>query len=538
MTLTAVEAPPRIFGRSLRALSVGLTAFIALVAFEYLAVATAMPVVGRELDGMALYGLAFSGAAAAGLIAGVLGGRWSDTRGPVAPLWTGVAAFIGGLVVTGTASSMEVFVAGRFVQGFGGGLFQVALYVLIARVYPAEMHPRVFSLTSAAWVVPSMVGPAITGAVTVSLGWRWVFLAVPVLALPAALLMWRGLAAAGRAALNRQDGEQDEDTVRTPIRARLGWAVVAAMGAALMQYGGGLREEGLPLLAAGIVVLAVALPRLLPRGTLRAARGLPAVIALRGIVAGAFMGAEVLVPLMLTTLRGLSEGAAGIVLTGGALTWSLGSWIAGRREGDRVVVLRSGSALIGAGIVVMALTASPAVPIWLAYPAWAVAGLGIGLVYPVLSVLVLELSGPAEKGENTASLGVGESVYTVVAIAVTGAALAALGTSMPIFALCLALPVLMALAGVLVGGQGTGPGVRRRLAQTGSGGHHGYRKAFADRVIRGSSAARAGNRGLQARPAVRQAAGEHPRPADRLRRDDRMGRGRGAAAPRKGVGGA
>ncbi|MFC7649893.1 MFS transporter [Streptosporangium lutulentum] len=92
---------------------------MALVAFEYLAVATAMPVVADELDGHALYGLAFSGAMAAGVIATVLGGRWSDVKGPIAPLWTGTATFAAGLVVAGLAPTMDLFIAGRFVQGFG-----------------------------------------------------------------------------------------------------------------------------------------------------------------------------------------------------------------------------------------------------------------------------------------------------------------------------------------------------------------------------------------------------------------------------------
>ncbi|MEV4186458.1 MFS transporter, partial [Streptosporangium canum] len=77
MTATTISTPVEgIFAQRYRALTVGMVALIVLVAFEALAVATAMPVVGRELDGLALYALAFSGALAAGMIATVLGGRW------------------------------------------------------------------------------------------------------------------------------------------------------------------------------------------------------------------------------------------------------------------------------------------------------------------------------------------------------------------------------------------------------------------------------------------------------------------------------
>ncbi|MER7129168.1 MFS transporter [Streptosporangium saharense] len=446
MTSTVVEAPSGgLFAERYRALTVGMVALIVLVAFEALAVATAMPVVGRELDGIALYALAFSGALAAGMVATVLGGRWADLRGPVAPLWTGVAAFVAGLVVAGSAPTMDVFVLGRFVQGFGGGIFQVALYVLVSRVYPARLHPRVFSVLAAGWVVPSMVGPLVAGVVVEQVGWRWVFFGVPMFVLPAALLLWRGLS------VTLTEGRDQETGGRTPIARRLGWAALTAVGAALMQYGGAARGVGLLLLAAGLAVLALSLPRLLPPGTLRAVRGLPSVIALRGIAAGTALGGEVFLPLMLTGERGLSPAMAGMVLTSGALAWAFASWLVGRGWFGRALILRAGPAMIALGIALMALTVFPEVPVALAVVGETIVGLGIGSVYPTLSVLVLELSKPGEEGENSASMGIGESVFTVVVVAVVGAIVAAFGATGPVYLACFALTALVALGGALVG---------------------------------------------------------------------------------------
>ncbi|GAA3447929.1 MFS transporter [Planomonospora venezuelensis] len=459
---------PGIFAQRHRALTVGMVALIMLVAFEALAVATAMPVVGRELDGLGLYALAFSGALAAGMIATVLGGRWGDLYGPVVPLWAGVAVFAAGLVVSGTAPTMDVFVAGRFVQGFGGGVFQVALYVLVSRVYPAGLHPKVFSVFAAAWVVPSMIGPVITGVVVEGPGWRWVFLGVPLLVVPAALLLWRGLAAASAAGRTAAAGTSSGDRTppgehtasggaasgRTPIGRRLGWAVLTAGGAALMQYGGAARDGGGPvLLLAGLAVLAAALPRLLPPGTVRVRRGLPSVIVLRGIVAGAFFGGELFLPLMLSAERGLSPAQAGLVLTGGALAWSLASWIAGRRPYDRVAILRTGPLLMAGGLLLVALAVLPGVPVAAAFLGEMLMGFGIGLVYPLLSVLVLELSSPGEEGENSASLGVGESVFTVTTVVAVGAVVAAFGATGPVYLACFALTALVAAAGAPVAGR-------------------------------------------------------------------------------------
>ncbi|MEU4577584.1 MULTISPECIES: MFS transporter [Nonomuraea] len=406
-----------------RAVSVGLVALVMLVAFEAMAVATAMPVVARELGGMHLYNLAFSATLAASVIATVLGGRWSDVRGPMQPIATGVVGFVAGLLVAGFAPTMEVLVAGRFVQGLGAGLIQVALYVLVARVYPGEMHPKVFALFSAAWVVPSMVGPAIAGLVVENTDWRWIFWGVTLIVIPAALLLWRG--AGGQAG-----GQAGGDGAAGPapgLGGKLVWATVTAAAAALIQYGSALQLSGVPLLAAGVVLLAVALPRLLPAGALRAARGLPTAPVLRGLAYGALMAAEVLIPLMLINERGLTPTGAGIVLTIGALGWSTGSWIKGRGTISNLTALRGGALMVAAGITLVSFVLVDAVPIALAYVAMAVAGLGIGALHPTVSVMVLEMSRTGEEGQNSAALGVGESVFTVVAVAVTGALFTAAG---------------------------------------------------------------------------------------------------------------
>ncbi|MBO3747904.1 MFS transporter [Streptosporangiaceae bacterium NEAU-GS5] len=419
-----------------RALNVAMVAIVMLVAYEYLAVATAMPRVGRELHGMAIYGLAFSAALVGSVVATVACGRWADLRGPAEPLWAGLGGFLAGQLVTGTAPDMNVFVCGRFLQGLGGGLFYVALYVVIDRAYPAELHPRVFSLLAMAWVVPSLVGPSITGLIVEHVGWRWVFLGVPLLAAPAVFILWRGL--------------PPLPVVRvrvTGLGVKLGWAATVAVGTALMQYGSASAPA---LVAIGVALLVVASPRLLPPGTLRAARGVPAVIVLRGVVGGVFFAAEVFIPLMLTTIRGLTLTQAGLALTGGAVCWSAGSWIQARQPYGNRVVLTTGVSMIAVAVTAVALAVFPSVPLGVAFAAWCLAGLGMGMVYPILSVLILELSGPDEKGTNTAALTVGESVLTGVTVAVTGALFAGFHGTQTIMLTCFALLVLVAAAGVWV----------------------------------------------------------------------------------------
>ncbi|MGI8614515.1 MAG: MFS transporter [Nocardioidaceae bacterium] len=412
--------------RPYRATTIGSVALISLLAFETLAVSTAMPVAADALDGVSLYALAFGAPLAAGVIGMVAAGSWSDRSGPGPAIWTGLVAFVTGLVVAGTAQSMAVLVLGRTVQGTGAGLVSVALYVLVGRCYPPDLHPRIFAAYSAAWVVPSLVGPSISGFIAQHLGWRYVFLLVPVVAAPLPLLLRSGLR------LVRPAAERPAPTGSTP--RQLTWAVVAGLAACLLNVAGQQRlAVGLVLAALALTGLTLALPRLLPPRTLTFGRGLPAVVALRGLFAGSFFSAEVYIPLMLTHQRGLSPTLAGAALTVGAVSWSTGSWLQSRLSTARrrPVFLRVGSSAIVIATACAALTATEPVPVFVAVVGWAVAGLGMGISYPTLSLLALELAPAGRQGEASSSLQVAEALTSSGALALGGAAFAALVMTAP-----------------------------------------------------------------------------------------------------------
>jgi len=161
-----------------RAATVGMVALISLIAFEALAVTTAMPTVARELNGLKAYALAFGGVLATSVIGMTLSGRWSDRKGPAPAMWTGLAGFVVGLLIAGFAHDMPTLLVGRLVQGLGAGCLSPALYVIVGRLYPESLRPKVFAAFSAGWVVPALIGPAVSGAIVEHVGWRWVFLGV------------------------------------------------------------------------------------------------------------------------------------------------------------------------------------------------------------------------------------------------------------------------------------------------------------------------------------------------------------------------
>src|SRR3954466_11198340 len=115
---TRGAAPPR-------GLALGLCIAVVAVAFEAISVATAMPAAARDLDGLDLYAWAFSLFLIGQLFATVAAGRVCDRIGAARPMAAGLALFAAGLVVAATAATMQQLIAGRLLQGLGGGVIAV-----------------------------------------------------------------------------------------------------------------------------------------------------------------------------------------------------------------------------------------------------------------------------------------------------------------------------------------------------------------------------------------------------------------------------
>ncbi|MEI5523752.1 MFS transporter [Streptomyces brasiliscabiei] len=421
-----------VLSRSYRGLSIGIVSVVLLIAFEAMAVGTAMPVAARELDGVSAYGFAFSAYFTTSLFGMVLAGQWADRRGPLGALTAGIGGFAAGLVLSGTAGAMWLFVLGRAVQGLGGGLVIVALYVVVGRAYPERLRPAIMAAFAASWVVPSIVGPLASGAVTEQLGWRWVFVGIPLLVvLPLGLALPQiRRRASGPVESATATATASSSASASVDRRRIRLAFGISLGAGLLQYAAqDLRWWSLVPAAAGAGLLVPAVLGLLPKGTYRAARGLPSVVLLRGVAAGSFVAAESFVPLMLVTQRGLSPTLAGFSLAAGGGTWALGSWIQARTavEPYRERLMTLGMLLVAAAITTLPGVLIDSVPVWSVAVAWAFGCFGMGLVISSTSVLLLHLSAPEEAGTNSAALQMSDGLSNALLLAAGGAAFAALG---------------------------------------------------------------------------------------------------------------
>ena len=258
---TGQGAPAQtIFSPAYRVTTLGVLILMTIIAFEALAVATALPTAARSLHGLASYGWAFTGFLVTSVVGMVVSGMYSDLHGARRPLVVGLLLFLAGLLVASAAGSMLVLVAARFVQGFAVGLLITAMYVVTGEVYDDQLRPRFFAALAGAWVLPGLIGPMVAGWITEQLSWRWVFGGLTPFVVLGGLLMLPSLRQlrGGGAGTGRID------------RGRIGYALLTALGvAAVANLGEHLDVLGAAGAVAGLVAMLAGLRRLLPAGTAR-----------------------------------------------------------------------------------------------------------------------------------------------------------------------------------------------------------------------------------------------------------------------------
>jgi MFS family permease len=406
-----------------RALTLGLVLTITLVGFESLAISTVMPIVASELGGLELYGWVFSAFFLGSLIGIVVVGGVIDRGGLAIPFATGLGLFAVGLLIGGLSPSMPILVGARFLQGLGAGTIQPIAYVAIGRTLPESLRPRMFATLSTAWVLPGVIGPAIAGTVGDTVGWRYVFLGLlPLIVLAGALT----LGALHAIADVPPPGAPARSDAR---RGRLPLAMVVALGSGLLTVGltTGLLVPTVVLSVVGLALGIFALRRLTPPGTLLARPVLPAAILLRGVLTCAFFGVDAFVALTLVEWRSLSATEAGLALTAATISWTAGAWIQARgaTRWPTHWFVRLGFAVTVTGLAGMLLVLRQDVSWLVALGAFGIAGLGMGLAYSPLALIVLREASPETQGTSTSALSLTDSLGTALGTGLTGALVAA-----------------------------------------------------------------------------------------------------------------
>jgi MFS family permease len=86
-----------------------------------------------------------------------------------------VALFALGSGLCGGASSTEMLIAARVIQGLGGGGINVMTEIIVADLVPLRERQQIMGIVFTAFAVGTFIGPVVGGAIVDNTSWRWVF---------------------------------------------------------------------------------------------------------------------------------------------------------------------------------------------------------------------------------------------------------------------------------------------------------------------------------------------------------------------------
>ena len=375
-------------------LTSGLLLLEALVAIQLLVVATIMPDVSRDLGLVELYGLAFTAGSLASFAAIPIAGRAVDRFRPRNVLLPVLGLFAAGLVVSATAPTMPVVIAGQFLQGAGGGGLYAMSLGTVAKTYPDRLRPRVLALLATMWILPGLVGPPLGALVASTLWWRFAFL-VPI---PILVLAWF-LVAPALDLVPRAQQRREAIPIRWPLQLMFG----AGLAFTALTF---VRPWALLMIVVGLAAAVPALVRIVPRGTFSASPGIPASALSAFLLSVGLLSMDAFLTLMLTGVRGLTLAEASVAITAATIALGIGSmWQSGRAE--RIALTRLmllGTVLVIAGEAAVATTLSTNVPVAIAYVGWTVVGAGMGTAFPTIPLAAMRQANAGEESSELSSV--------------------------------------------------------------------------------------------------------------------------------------
>ncbi len=146
-----------------------------MAAIEATIVATAMPAIVAELEDFSLYSWVFSSYLLMNAVTVLIYGKLSDLFGRKPVLTLGIIIFLIGSILCGMASSMEILIFARFVQGFGAGAIMPIATTIVGDIYTKEERAKIQGFLSSVWGISAIMGPAIGGMLVEFVSWRFVF---------------------------------------------------------------------------------------------------------------------------------------------------------------------------------------------------------------------------------------------------------------------------------------------------------------------------------------------------------------------------
>jgi len=383
----------------------GLMVTMLLASLDQMIFSTALPTIVGELDGVNHMLWVTTAYILASTITLPVYGKLGDLIGRKGLFITAIAIFMVGSVIGGLAHNMTWLIAGRAVQGLGGGGLLILAQAIIADVVPARQRGKYMGIMGGVFAVSSVAGPLLGGWFTDSIGWRWAFwmnIPLGILAITSAAFFLR----------------LPKNTNRNPSIDVAGISLLAVASTCLVlmtTWGGNTYDWNSPVIiglilgaiVAGISFVVVerrAAEPIMPLHLFRQRNfNLTTVVGL--IIGVAMFGALAYLPTYLQMVTGANATQAGLLIIPLMAALLITSIVSGQlvsKTGRYKWFPITGMVLVGISLFLLS-TMTPTLAVWIICGYLAIMGLGLGMSMQILILIVQNTFPVTEVGTATAS---------------------------------------------------------------------------------------------------------------------------------------
>lgn len=383
--------------------SLALAGGVAVHAINVYMVTTILPSAVRDIGGLAYYAWNMTLFVAASIFGSAITPRLLSGMGPRRALLAAIFVFALGSAACAVAPTMPWMLAGRSVQGLGGGLLLGLSYSCVRLLFEERLWSRAMVLVSSMWGVATLAGPAIGGIFAEGGYWRGAFWSMLPISAGLAVLV-----------VSQVDGAHKHGGAPSPVPfGKIGALVLTVLLVSVGSLSASWLWNAAAIIAGVALTVAIARAdrdsdrRLLPQGSYVPGSTLSSLYACIALLSIGVC-TEIYIPYFLQVIHNQSPLLSGYWMVLMSAGWTAGSFMSSGRPrpiADRLMQLGpwvSSGGLLALGVLMP--VGSGGTMIWaMVLPLFAV-GVGVGLCWPNMLTRVFKA---APKGqENIASAAI------------------------------------------------------------------------------------------------------------------------------------
>ena len=358
----------------------------------------------------------------------LLGGRLGDLVGRTRVFVGGLTVFTVASLLCGLATSQQMLIGARFVQGVGGALAASVILGMIVTMFPAPGdQARAIGVYTFVAAAGGSIGLMAGGALTEAISWHWIFFVNLPIGVAAVVLARRMLPA--DRGLGLADGADVLGAALVTSALMLGVYTIVGAG----EHGWastrtlGMGAVAVALLGGFVARQAVAPQPIMPLRVFRS-RNVSGANVVQALMVGGMFGFQFLGALYLQRVLGYDATQVGLAILPvavmiGALSLGLSARLESRFGARRVLL--PGAALVTVGLGLLSRVPEDGAYLVDVFPVMVLLGVGVGLALPALTTLAMTDATPEDSGLVSGVFNTTQQVGGALGLAV----LATLATS-------------------------------------------------------------------------------------------------------------